>query len=131
MRSTLVVALLVALPALAQVQLTVQLPNISFPAPPPLVVVQPGVQVVEESNDEVFFVDGWYWARRDAAWFRTRDHSGGWVVVPAREVPVTLVRIPLGHYRHYRHGKHRGSTTVVVDPPGRGKVKVKVKHHGH
>ncbi len=88
-------------PLLAHAQVAVDV-RIGFPAPPPLVVVSPGVQVVPDYGEEVFFVNGWYWLRRDTAWYRTRDHRGGWVVVPQRTVPVALVRIPPGRYKHWR-----------------------------
>ncbi len=78
-------------------------PSVRFEAPPPLVTVQPGVQVVEDSEQEVFFVDGYYWhAGADGTWWHTRDHRGGWVVAPRRAVPGALVRFPRGQYRHYR-----------------------------
>jgi hypothetical protein len=143
MRTTLVTVLLVfSSSAWAQVQINVQLPTITFNAPPPLVVVEPGIQVVEDYDDEVFFVDGWYWCRRGPQWYRTRDHHGGWVVAEARVVPAPIVRIEPGRYRRWRRGNghghdhrddhgHGGSTTVVVDPPGPGKVKIKHKNKHH
>ena len=124
---------LIAAPAFAQVRVDVQipLPTIRFEVPPPLVVVSPGVRVVEDYDDEVFFVDGWYWCRRDAHWFRTRDYHGGWVVVERRYVPATLVKVPPGHYKHYkvkRGGPPPGP--VFVPAPGGpvAPVKGKFKH---
>lgn len=96
--------------AAAQVNVEVQvgLPTIRFETAPALVEVSPGVQVVEDYDQEVYFVDGWYWYRSGPNWYRTRDHHGGWVVVHEREVPRNLVRIPPGRYRHYRgHGPER------------------------
>src|SRR5262245_15797085 len=77
---------LLALMMLSQVQVQIQapLPVIRFEAPPPLVVIEPGIQVVPEHDEEIFFVDGWYWHRKDGRWFRTRDHRGNWVVVEER-----------------------------------------------
>jgi len=88
---------LLARPATAQVQVLITL---GLPAVlPPMVVVQPGFRVVSELDEEVYFVDGWYWVRRGPHWYRTHDHRGQWVwVVPSR-VPATLVRIPPGRYR--------------------------------
>jgi hypothetical protein len=103
----LLLALLVASPALAQIEISVQLPTITFNAPPPLVVVQPGVQVVEDHDDEIFFVDSFYWVRRGPRWYRTRDYRGGWVVVEGARVPPTLVRLPPGQYRHFKHLEKR------------------------
>ena len=91
-----------AVPAVAQVQVQVQLPSISFPAPPPLVVVQPGLQVVPDQDHEVFFTDGWFWNRQGPSWFRTRTHTGGWVVVEPRFVPPLLINVPDGRYRRFR-----------------------------
>lgn len=84
--------------AQAQVRIQVDLP----PVLPPLVVVEPGVQVVEDFDQEVFYVSGYYWVRRDGHWYRTRDHRGTWVYVGPRYVPPALVRIPPGHYRRWR-----------------------------
>jgi hypothetical protein len=113
-------ASLLAAPAFAQVQIDIQLPTITFSAPPPVVVVEPGVQVVEDQDEEVFFVDQYYWVRRGPRWYRTRDHRGGWVVVDGPGVPPALVKVPAGKYRRWKHGK-----TVVLDTPGPGKVKIK------
>ncbi len=103
------------------VQINIVPPAIVFPAPPALVVIQPGVQVVEDYDDEVFFVDGFYWCRRDGRWFRTKSHQGGWVVMSPSLVPATLVALPPGQYRKWKrveagrgpgkghgHGKHKG-----------------------
>jgi hypothetical protein len=78
-------------------------PTVRFEAPPPMVVVQPGVQVVQDCDDEVFFTSGWYWHRGpNGWWYRTHSYRGGWVAVPPRHVPGMLVRLPPGHYRHWR-----------------------------
>lgn len=97
------VALLAFAPAArAQVQVTIGLPTIRFESPPPLVVVRPGVQVVEDHEEEVFYVHGWYWVRHHDAWYRTRDCRGGWVVAEPRYVPRRILALPPGHYRYYR-----------------------------
>ena len=103
MRNLLLAAALVAFPAAAQVQISVQLPSIFFPAPPQLVVVQPGVQVVENNSEEVFVVDDVYWVRRSDRWYRANDHRGGWVYVDGPRVPPSLVRLSPGAYRHDKH----------------------------
>ena len=80
--------------------------NIGFPAPPPLVVVSPGVQVVEDSDEEIFFNDGYYWVERDGGWYRTRDYRGHWVVVERAHVPVFIAEHERGHYKHWKHEEH-------------------------
>jgi hypothetical protein len=75
------------------------------PVLPPMVVVQPGVQVVEDLDEEVFFANGWYWARRDGRWYRARDHRARWMYVEPRFVPRGLRGIPPGHYRRFHHAE--------------------------
>jgi len=95
-------AALLSFPAFAQdVQLKISLPWLT---PPPLVVVEPGIQVVPDYEEEIFFVDNWYWVRRDGRWWRTRDYHGGWAYMP-RGVPPGLSRIPPGKYRHWKAEK--------------------------
>jgi hypothetical protein len=73
---------------------------------PPLVVVQPGIQVVPELEEEVFFHRGWYWARRGPYWYRARSPGVSFVYVEPRLVPAPLVRLPPGHYRQFRAAEH-------------------------
>ena len=107
MRTTaLFLAALLGLPGIAAAQASVYI-HFDIPAVlPRLVVVSPGVQVVPECREEVFFHDGWYWVRRDNYWYRSRNHRGGWVVVPGRQVPPRLVGLPPpGHYRNWKAEK--------------------------
>ena len=76
--------------------------RLGLPVAPPLVVVQPGVQVVENYDEEVFYTGGWYWVRRDGRWWRARQPRASFVYVEPRRVPPALVRIPPGQYRHWR-----------------------------
>jgi hypothetical protein len=75
---------------------------------PPLVVIQPGVSVVPDIDEEVFYADGYYWARRDGTWIRTQDHRSRWQRVDNRYVPAPIVQSPPGRYRHYRGEQRRG-----------------------
>jgi hypothetical protein len=100
-RLALVFALaLSSLPSAARAQVGVQI-QVGLPVAPPLVVVQPGVQVVENYDEEVFFTGGWYWVRRDGAWYRARSPRANFVYCHPRYVPARLVRIPPGQYRHW------------------------------
>ena len=108
-----------ALVALAQVEVRVNVPvpQIRFEAPPPLVDVQPGVQVVENFDEEVFASGGWFWVRRDGSWFRTRDvKQPSWVVVAPREVPPVLVTLQPGRYRRWRPSPPPPGGVAVVAP---------------
>lgn len=97
-------AVLAALPTPGTAQVSVGASigiDIRFPEPPPLVVVTPGVQIVPEYDEEVYFVNNYYWVRRADVWYRTSRYDGGWRPVRVVTVPPALVRIPPGRYRHY------------------------------
>jgi hypothetical protein len=81
-----------------QATFTLNLPEVL----PPLVVVQPGVSVVRDLDQEVFYANGYYWVRQDGYWYRAPDHRRGWTRVEPRGVPAPLVQAPPGRYRHYR-----------------------------
>ena len=107
-RLTLGLALAMSLlPGAARAQGVTASIQMSLPVAPPLVVVQPGVQVVENYDEEVFYTGGWYWTRRDGGWYRARGPRAAFVWVEPRRVPVALVRIPPGQYRHWRREDHR------------------------
>ena len=107
----LALAVGVSAPAFAQVHVDIALPSIRFAAPPPLVEIEPGVQVVQDNDDEVFFVDGWYWHQRDGHWFRSHDHLGHWAVVEAGIVPPRIVAYHPGTYRNW-HAPRREEPAV-------------------
>ena len=120
-------SLLVPRPASAQVSVTLRL---DLPVVlPRLVVVEPGIQVVPDVNEEVFFVDGYYWVRRDDRWYRSRDHRSGWVVIEPRGVPPRLVKVPPGHYRKW-HPQEKHDQGDQGDQGGREKHGKEKKGHG-
>jgi len=95
------------LPSAARAQVGVNI-DIALPVAPPLVVVQPGVQVVENSDEEVFVTNGWYWCRRGDHWYRARSPRSHFVYVEPAYVPSRLMYMPPpGHYRHWRREQAR------------------------
>ncbi|MHB8878651.1 MAG: hypothetical protein ACYC8T_33545 [Myxococcaceae bacterium] len=143
----LLAVLTLASPALAQIQINIPLPSIHFEVAPPLVIVAPGIQVVPDYHEEVFFTDGWYWYRQEDRWYQARDYRGGWVVVEHKRVPPGLTRMPPGHYKKFKRGGpppppsaiHRASSPVPQKQhggdhhddhdEGHGKSKGKGKKH--
>ena len=94
------------LPAAARAGVGVHI-DLGLPAAPPLVAVQPGVQVVEGVPDEVFYSGGWYWCRRPDGWYRARSPQASFYWVEPRRVPVVIARTPVGYYRNWHHAEHR------------------------
>jgi hypothetical protein len=104
-------------------EVVVAAPTIHFDVAPPLVVVSPGVMVVQDYGEEIFFTGGWYWYRSGPIWYRTHDFRGGWVVAPRGYVPARLVRLPPGQYRHFRAGPgHPMYRPMRVGPRAGGPV---------
>jgi len=120
---------LAAVPARAQVRLQIQL---GLPVAPPLVMVQPGIQVVEGFGEEVFFSGGWYWCRRPDGWFRARSPQARFTWIEGRRVPPGLVRFPVGQYRNWhrdgpreRQGEYRHDRR----PEPRGREREREREH--
>ena len=129
-RSFAVAAVLTSTAALAQIDVHIGLPSIRFEVVPRLVEVSTGVQVVEDYDDEVFYVDRHYYVRHGEHWYRTRDHRGHWVRVEHRYVPVHLVKSPRGKYRRYRR-HHRDAHVVHESPRHESRRVVYVKEKDH
>lgn len=108
----LALALLLS-PGLAEAQVNVRI-ELGLPAAPQLVVVQPGVQVVADHDDEVFFTDGRYWLRRGDAWYRAPRAQAAFVHVEARLVPAVLVTLTPGRYRRWQPVQ---AEPVLAPPP--------------
>lgn len=115
-----------AAPSRAEAAVNVNV-QVGLPVAPPMVVVQPGVQVVEDWDEEVYFTSGFYWVRRDDGWYRSRRPNARFVYVERRVVPVALVRMPPGQYVRYKKAKHHRDHDHDGDHGhGRGHGK-----HGH
>ncbi|MGA2080422.1 MAG: hypothetical protein ABSH53_07415 [Holophaga sp.] len=104
-------------PTIARAQVRVGI-DIGLPAAPQLVVVAPGIQVVEGFQDEVFFQGGWYWCRRSDGWYRARSPQAHFDWIDGHRVPGGLTRTPAGRYRNWHHdgpGPGRGQAMGVRD----------------
>jgi hypothetical protein len=68
---------------------------------PELVYVSPGVQVVYDYDEPVFYSEGYYWRYYGGVWYRSGYHNHGWV--RWRNVPYAVVHVDNPHgYVHYR-----------------------------
>ena len=95
-----------ASPAFAQVSI-----GITFDAPPPVIEVSPGIEVVQDyDGDDIFFSDGFYWVSRNDGWYRTNNYQGGWVVVANASVPVFIRESPPGHFHHWNAAAQHSDT---------------------
>ncbi len=75
---------------------------------PALVTVSPGVQVVEDADEPLFFADGSYWLYRDNVWLRSNNYRGGFARVDFVAVPSEIRVIERPQiYAHYRVNQTR------------------------
>jgi hypothetical protein len=71
---------------------------------PDLVYVSPGVSVIADYDEPVFYSDSFYWRYYGGRWYRSPYHDRGWVYYSAPPTTITRIERPYA-YRHYRpHG---------------------------
>jgi hypothetical protein len=68
---------------------------------PDLVEVSPGVQVVADYDDSVFYSDGFYWRNDGGNWYRSTYYSGGWGYYASPPRAIISINEPY-RYRNYR-----------------------------
>ena len=83
---------------------------------PDLIAVSPGVEVVYDYDQPVFFVNGFYWHQEGGIWYSSHYHTGGWVRTSSPPREVVSIRNP-GGYSHYHPAgfqPHRAPEPVRV-----------------
>jgi hypothetical protein len=91
-------------------------PPIVFTEAPTLVTVEPGVSVVRDADQPVYWVDSSYWVYRDNVWYRSNTYDGGWAVVEVNVVPMNIVHRDHRAYVHY-HGAAEAETRPAPRMP--------------
>jgi hypothetical protein len=67
---------------------------------PDLVYAAPGVQVIADYDEPIFFSDGFYWRSSGGYWYRSHNYRGGWV---SARPPGAVMHIQQPQaYAHYR-----------------------------
>ena len=74
---------------------------------PDLAYVSPGVMVVADYPEAVFYSSNYYWRNNGGVWYRSSRYNGGWSV--STNIPVAVRRID----RPTAYVRYRG--TVVRD----------------
>ena len=85
---------------------------------PELAYVAPGVQVIADYNEPIFYSDGYYWRSSGNAWYRSPYYTGGWVYASP---PPAVLRIDRPYaYAHYRPSGWHGRAVSPAPPPRAG-----------
>ena len=69
-------------------------------AEPAMVEVSPGVMVVEDYDDSVFYSDGFYWRYNGGVWMRSSYHNRGWVTWRRPPARIIGIRNPRAYVRY-------------------------------
>ncbi|MDB4959559.1 MAG: hypothetical protein JWO36_7128 [Myxococcales bacterium] len=72
-------------------------------ASPDLVYVEPGVQVVADADQPLFYSDNSYWLYRDNNWYRSDSYRGGFEPVHAVPQRIREIREPRAYVHYARH----------------------------
>lgn len=89
---------------------------------PRLVMVEPGIWIVENSPYATYYADGYYWQYSGGLWYRSLYYDSGFIRVGVDLVP----RIVIGGYRPH-HIRYRAPSHAHVRPlRGYGRP-----HHHH
>jgi len=106
-------------PAKAQVNIQVGIPlppPLVFSAPPQVVVLpETYVYVVPDIDDDVFFVDGWWWRQWEGHWYRSQRYDRGWDYYSS--VPTFYREVPQDWRHEYREHQWRGQAWNYAPMP--------------
>src|SRR3954467_6949281 len=81
---------------------------------PDLVTVSPGVQVIADYDEPIFYSDGYYWRNYGGGWYRSSYYTGGWVYA---RPPAAVMRIDRAYaYAHSRPAGWRGQPRTAAAP---------------
>jgi hypothetical protein len=103
MRRQLIFALLVVAGCAGSGSVSYQGSANVYATTPDLVYVSPGVQVIADYDEPVFYTDGFYWRHYGGTWYRSRVHTGGWVYASAPRALLTIER-PHAYVRYRPRG---------------------------
>ncbi|GAB4561998.1 MAG: hypothetical protein Tsb0020_09940 [Haliangiales bacterium] len=95
-------------------------------ATPALVEIRPGLWVVEDYHQPVFYSDGYYWLYDGGVWYRSTVHHSSWSRVQVNYVPVVVRRVdrPRRYVRYHARDRAR---VRRGPPPHRRNERVPVK----
>ena len=76
---------------------------------PELIAIRPGVQVIANLDEPIFYTGNYYWRNQGGSWYRSTSHRRGWARVQVVPVEIRSIDRPAA-YIHYR-----GETRARVD----------------
>ena len=76
---------------------------------PDMAYVAPGVRVIADYDEPIFFSDGFYWYNQNGYWYRSNSYTSGWVFVASPPRAIISINRPYAyaHYRPHNYVVHR------------------------
>ncbi|HET9621677.1 MAG TPA: hypothetical protein VFP84_09940 [Kofleriaceae bacterium] len=89
----------------------------------------PGVSVVSNADEPIFFTDNTFWLYRNNTWWRSSSHRSGWARADAPPEKVTRIAQPTRyvHYRHADAGPRTGFNDRDPQPPAEARPDVETR----
>lgn len=100
-----------------------------FREPPPLVLVESNVYVVQNSGVAIYFVDGFYWNFHSGVWFHACRWDDPWVRVETHIVPVVIAHRDHRHYVHFK-GSAKAQAKVWRQPKATARKRTRSQGRG-
>jgi hypothetical protein len=93
-------------------------PTAPLPYGPELVYAAPGVQVIADYGEPIFYADGFYWRNYGGQWYRSSYYTGGWAYYAQPPIVITRIQRPhaYAHYRPYGWRGYGGAPPRAVAP---------------
>ena len=85
---------------------------------PELVEVEPGIQVVADYDEPVFYSEGIYWRYESGTWYRSPYYNRGWVRIATPPVRIREIQRPEGYVHFHAHVGDRREREARAYQPG-------------
>lgn len=79
----------------------------STATPPNLVVISPGVQVIADYDEPIFYSGNYYWRNQGGFWYRSSSYTRGWARVQVAPVAIMRIEQPSAYIRYRAGGSAR------------------------
>jgi hypothetical protein len=85
---------------------------------PELIEISPGVQVIADADEPLFYSDGTYWLYRDGYWLRSNDYRRNFARVQLTYVPqrIRSIERPQTYAQYRRHSGRNIEARNTVQP---------------
>lgn len=93
---------------------------------PELIEINPGVQVIADYDEPIFYSSNYYWRSDGAVWYRSSNYTSGWVRVETAPAVIMQIERPSA-YVHY-HGQVEAAARASAAEKHDGEGKEDRKH---